>query len=332
MAESEGTRDNLLQTLTKDRLPAKSDEQGRDVREGPAADREEGKGRRPDEVVQGRETRPAPKDDREAAPKKFKVNIEGADGERVVQELTMEEIVENGYLEKIITTANQFPGLQKKYQENLERIAAKEVDKPAETAVAKPAPISQEQIRNAYLPVAKASVEQGYLEPDFVEAYPDVATNLMYYRDRMESAEEKLGYVIQWIKEEADGKSATKVQTLLQTTIDKIAEKGQGEDGDPLFKPLTDPQVRSEFANWLITDVDPKVGSLTTVNMEKFWFAFNAKEIVNYTRETTEKAKEKKPRPRAAHDGSTSRQGQPETTAEPSLLDRMSAARLEPEA
>jgi len=244
----------------------------------------------------------------------------------------MQEIVENGYLEKIITTANQFPSLQKKYQETLERIAAKEVDKPAQTEVAKPAPISQEQIRNAYLPVLKAMVEQGYIEPDFAEAYPDVGTNLGYFRDRMESVEEKLGYVIQWIQGEAEGKNATKVKTLLQSTIDKIAEKGQGENGDPLFKPLTDPQVRSEFIDWLITDVDPKVGSLTVVNMEKFWFAFNAKEIVNYTRETADKAKEKKPRPRAAHDGSPSRQGQPETTAEPSLLDRMSAARLEPEA
>jgi len=331
MAQEE-TKETLLSTLTNRQLPAKRDEQG-DVREGQDADRPVAKGRKPEEVVEGRETRPAPKDDgaQKEAPKKFKVSVEGADGERVVQELSLEEIIDKGYLEKIITTANQFPSLQKKYQENLEKIADKEPGR-VETPPAPPAPITQEQIRNAYLPVLKATVEQGYMEPDFAEAYPDVGTNFMYGRDRIESLEEKVGYVIQWIKSESDMRNANNVKGLLDSTIDVIAAKGQGDKADPLFKPLTDPQIRADFIEWLKTDVDPKVGSITAANMEKFWFAFNAKEIVNFTRESAEKAKEPKPRPRAGNDGTTTRQGQPETVVAPSLLDRMTNSRLEPDA
>jgi len=330
----EKTKETLLSTLTNDRLPARRDEQG-DVREGQEADRPVEKGRRPEEVVEGRETRPAPKGDgaERPAPQKFKVSIEGADGERVVQELSLDEIIEQGLLEKIITTANQFPNLQKKYQENLEKIAGKQLDKPTEAAPpAAPTPITQEQIRNAYAPVLKTIVEQGYLEPDFAEAYPDVATNLMYYRDRMESAEEKMLYVIEWIKAESSMRDANRVRGLLESTIDILAAKGQGDKPDPLFKALIDPPTRDAFTEWLKTDVDPKVGSLTAANMEKFWFAFNAKEIVNFTRESVDRAKEPKPRPRAGNDGSTTRQGQPETVTAPSLLDRMTNARLDPEA
>ena len=341
MAQAEETRKDLLTTFTKDKLgdvPARTD--GReDVREPGEVSRETDVGRRPEEVVRGREE-PGDgllggREAKEVAPKKWKVTTEGVEGESIVRELTLEEIAEHGLLDKIILTANQFPGIQRKYQDVLERAAAgKDGEKRAEVAPVKPAPPTQDQIRNAYSMVLKDTVARGFIEPDFAEAYPDVGTNLMYFRDMMEEVQEKLGHVIDWIQSEAGMRNATKVKGMLDSVIDTIAARSDGDKGDPLFKSLRDPEVRAGFIKWLRDEVDPKVGALTEANMEKFWFAFNAKEIVSYTKEAAEKASKSsvKPRPRAASDGTPVRQGQPVTEQATTLLDRMTNRALEPEA
>jgi len=97
MANGEETHGKeLLNTLTHDRLgdvPAQIDERDTDVRDPGDSSREPERGRRPEEVVQdcearsGRADGDGRPDDKAVVTKKYKVNIDGADGERVVKEL-----------------------------------------------------------------------------------------------------------------------------------------------------------------------------------------------------------------------------------------------------
>ena len=115
--------------------------------------------------------------------------------------------------------------------------------------------------------------------------------------------------------------------------IEEVAKKGDGEKGDPLFKDLRDPEIRDNFVQWIRTDLDPKIGSLTEKNIERFWFAFNARGILDFTKDAARKAAEPPPpKRRAASDGHGARPGLKETPGDKSLLDRMTDLRRGSEA
>lgn len=329
MAEDE-TRTHILQSLNDQRLGATVPAR-RDVREEPTEPVEPSdtgvteRGRAPEDVVPAREpTAPAVPEKKEAAPateKKYKIKGE---------ELTLKQITERGLLDSLIITAEQFPALQQKYQERLEREASREVV-PAKPAEPETPPPTQKQIRDTFLPMLQKAVEAGYIEADFAEAYPDVATNLMWYRDIITDTVQKLGLVLQWIQAEAQKRNAVMVQTLLDRSIDAVANRVD-TDGKPVkvFDFLKNPEHRKTFIEWLSKEVDPKVAALTPENMEKFALAFIGNDLLKFTNEMADKVKTP-PRPKARSDGSSSRPGTPETPQPETLIDRLSSLRLGPQ-
>ena len=320
----------LLQTLTESRMgvPARRDERITEPSEPIESGREDQRGKSPEEVVGEREIKPA---EEKAAPAKWKVRVDDGSGEPTTREMTLEELSKEGLLDRIITTANQFPSVQKKYTELLERNATgKELPAMAAEAPKKRLPTPVE-IRTAYADLLKMTVEGGYMESDFAEAYPDLAHNLIYFRDIIEDMTEKIDHIVAWIGSEVNIRNAVKARKLLDDAIEAVAVKGDGETGNPLYKELRSPEVRKNFGEWICKEVDPKVGAVTVENIEKFWFAFNARGILDFTKETAKKATE--PRRKAAGDGpSGARAGTREAPKDKSLLERMSETRLGTEA
>ena len=315
-------------------VPARRDERELETREPVTPDRDTEKGRSPEEVLGERETRPASvtEEEKSKTPKKFKVRIDDGSGEPVIKELTLQQLDEQGLLDRLITTAGQFPGLNKKHQELLERIAGKEVGKPAAATPAKKAPPTPAQIRQVYDTVAQRDVQGGYIEPDFAEAYPQLSAQLMYWRDIVENVMERVDAAVAWIQAEAKERDVARVMGVVNDAIEAVAKKGDGEKGDPLFKDLRDSEVRGNFVEWLRTEMDPKIGSLTPDNMERFWFAFNARGILDLTKEAAKKTAEPPSKRRAGSDGPSTRSGVRESPKEKSLLERMSETRLGAEA
>ena len=331
-------KENLLQTMTTNRLgastvPAKVDGRGEPVER--ASDREVETGRSAEDVLGTRDTRSAPvrtdegDDDKSkaVAPKKWKIKGE---------DLSLEEIAARGLMDLLITQSSQATHYQQKYEEALEKAGGKDA-KPVVKEPERPPPPTAEQIQQAFTPVVRELIEKGYIEPDLLEAYPLAMTGQAYRNAMAEEDHDKLGWVLEWIKAEIGKRNATTVQSLLDSAIDAIAAKADdhpGENGatikgDKIFEGLKDPATREKFVDWLRKEVDPKVGALTVANMEKFWFAFNAGDLLNFAKQSAAKAAESKPaRPRAAGDGSPSRPGIKETPQEKSLLDRMTDMRL----
>lgn len=328
MADEKKT--TLLQSLTTTRgLPVRKDERELEPVEHEQSNEVE-TGRAPEEVVQARET---PETTKEVAPRTYKVQIDDGTGNPVVREMTIQQLGEEGLLDKIITTSNQFPTIQKKYQDLLESRAKPESKEETKAVVpAKREPPTPVQIRQIYDKVVAARVQAGYIEPDFAEAYPDLAASLVYNQDIIEDLSEKLGHCIAWIQAEVEVRNSVKVNKMLDDAIEGVAVRGDGDKGDIIFKPLRDPQRREEFKTWIIKTVDPKVGALSAENAEKWWFAFNSGEILAFAKESANKAKSPT-RQKAASDGTSTRAGGPTPTPkEPTLLDRMSSTRLGAEA
>lgn len=332
--EKDETGKNLLQTLTDHtgKFPARADEREREPVEVIESNREEQVGKRPEEVVV--EHKAAPEKGKAVEPRKYKVRIDDGSGETVVKELTAQEMQEQGLLDKLVTTASQFPAVQKKYQELLEQTA--EGKKPEKVTKAedtpKPVAPTAEQILTIYTPIIKALVEKGYYEPDFVEAYPLEAALIAYQWDQNIDLAKKVAALSNWVLGEIRDRTISKVDETLENAIEEVAVKGDGEKGDPLYRDLRDIETRVAFKAWVKKEVDPKLETITAENMEKFWFAFNAKKILEVTKQATQKAVEPVSKRKAAGDGSPSRPGLRESPKEKGLLDRMTDHRLGAEA
>jgi hypothetical protein len=327
-------------------LPARRDERTPSDEPVDPGDRREitTRGRTPAEVLGDREepSEPQPSDDggQEAAPqptargrkavKKFKYRG---------QELTAEEILDKGYLEALVTTAEQFPNLQRKHQQLLEDVATLQLSKKPQEAQPTVTPEQKEQsyvqhirqISKAYEELAKREValyvKEGLIESDLPEAYEKAVTSLfailLYHIDVIQTVASRTDAAVEWIAAEREIRSAVKTKSILDQAIDKVAARK-----DKVYEGLKDPDTRAEFVEWLKKDVDPKVGSINEKTIGDLWIAFNAEAVLEFA-----KAGQEEPKPRrnalASGDGSTARPGGvEEAPKEKSVMDRMIEMRL----
>lgn len=325
MAEA---RENLLTTLTNQRLgdvPAPREPVEEPVHQ-PVEPKEPSRdvARRPDAPADRESVTGMTEEEEESRILSQKLKVRGDDGE--TREITLKDAVKGGYLDKIVQTANQFPTIQQKYIQELER------NKGADRVPAKaepPPPPTAQQIRDAYTPMLQAAVKAGHMEADFAEAYPQHAAELMYFRDIVENAVEKLGHVIDWIAAESQLRDRTIVSMKLNSAIDALVAKANDKEG-AIFLPLKEKENRDKFVQWVRTDVDPKVKQLTPEHMEHLYMAYLGPDILKFARQQADKPTAT-PKPRARSDGSTARPGgAPESAKEETLLDRMTASRLGP--
>ena len=277
------------------------------------------RGRTPDQVLGEREEQKQTRIDddepiipiRREAKKSDKVKI----GDK---ELTLEELRDSGQLDAIIKSAMQLPSITKAHQAALEKLAdlhGKELATKSEPAPVARRGFSQEQIRQAYAPMLKQYVEAGHIEPDFAEAYPDMATGMMFRVEQLETLIAKVTQILNWIAQVDQARNQSQVMGRFTAAINEVAA-----NKDKLYDGLRDSDMRAEFEKWLREEVDPKVGQLTPEYIERQWVAYNAKAIIEFTKRGREAPKNPK---RASGDGAGSRNGTPETPTEPGMLDRM---------
>jgi hypothetical protein len=310
------TRNKLPVASRKADVPAKRDE-GVEHREPSIRQVQTEQGRTPAEVMEAREQEQAQKavqqtqeHHKEEKPAR-KVKVKG-------QEITLEQLANQpDLLEALITTAEQFPALQQKHQKLLEEISQKALERKEPEQKKEEAPtevITQAQIRQKYDPLVKQSVDAGYMESDFAEAYPDIAAQLIYHRDIIYALDQVAAYCREWIRCEVELRNAQEVESRLNGAVDAVAAKGDGDGKDArIFKPLRDKDQREEFIQWVRTDLDPKVGALTPVNMERYWKTYVADKLLEVVATEEHKEPARKDPKKAGGDGVGGRSGVPET-------------------
>lgn len=197
---------------------------------------------------------------------------------------TLDELREKGLLQDVIQSAEQFPHIQKKYMDLLE----KEKGKEAVTAAPKPPELTPRQIfakvRQVYAPVIeamiKADIEEGLIEPDGVDLYPNLVRNaytrIFYQEDRIQELIQRVNELTALSNRHVMAENNTAMRQIVNGHLDKIQEKGE------LFTPLKDGSVREGFYEYLV-ELDPKREQLTGEKAEDYlkaqWLAYNAAAI-----------------------------------------------------
>lgn len=184
------------------------------------------------------------------------------------KDYTAEQLVEQGILEDALTSAEQLPHYQQLYLEKLEAERQAQAQ-PQPQAQPEPQRITPDQILRAYEPVARQTAEMGFIEPDFVEAWPNMAAALMFHRDMVYDMRRALEGVLSYVNQQASGNFRQSFLSGLESTLNELSTEGEH------YALLKDRQTRSGFYEYLRT-LDVPVSSVNKQFLAKQWLAYNS--------------------------------------------------------
>jgi hypothetical protein len=187
-----------------------------------------------------------------AAPAQTKLKFKG-------REFSHEELVQDPrILNALVQTSEQFPALQRKYVELLERLeqgggrqSVPEAprgrqEQPADAAPVNPA-VLQAGVRAKYLDTARQLASQGFIEKDLVEDYPDFVANILGALERLSQVERGLVGFWQSSQGEREQQIRQSYEREFYSNLDAVAARGG------MFEGLKDDNVRGEFIQYLRT-------------------------------------------------------------------------------
>jgi len=191
------------------------------------------------------------------------------------KEYTADQLIAQGLLEDALTSAEQMPHYQRKYETLLEqqRMA------PAEPAQPQPQQprITPEQIVSHYSPIADQAVNEGWIEPEMMTVFPKFTTNMMYYRDTINQLQQVVGLLANREQQRDLSGLRERVDGFIENTCLGLSNKAKH------FELLKEDNVRSDFREYLYK-LDPKVDSLNEDYIRTQWLAYNSEALIEALR------------------------------------------------
>jgi len=214
------------------------------------------------------------------------------------REYTLDEMVKLGILEDVLTSAEQLPHLQKKYLEVLEKARAADAAKPQPgptEAQPQPAAPSPEVVVAQCEPLVRTLVDQGYVEEDFVQAYPRYAAAQAYAYQELQQVKVLLAQVLDYLSREHMARMGQTVRGQLESIFDQLAQQGG------YFSGLADRAARDAFVKYL-ADLNIEAGKISPDLVAREWVAFNYENIVK-PQQSGQSDREQEQRKRAVGEG-----------------------------
>ncbi len=265
----------------------------------------------PSEELQASETESAPA----AAPAAKPNAVTSPDGTKFKfkgKEYTHEELLRDPRaVNALIQTYEQFPHLQSKYTQSLETIRAiqeRQMEAPAAQQggrsdvasqagpQATPAQL-QAQMRAMYHDKAKEAASQGFLEKDFVEDYPDLASHFMRGLERIARGEAVISQLMQQTAGERMSREVADYQGSFARVLDNVAERGD------LYSNLKDPGAREGFYNYMQALNPSAAQAIDPEFVSAQWIAFNRDVIVQAQQARSQQVSQQKRTQRVAARG-----------------------------
>jgi hypothetical protein len=253
----------------------------------------EDEGTTPEPEVKGQEPEPTPET---AEPEPEKKEGEPASEPPVVDEAA----------ELLKTYKEQLGHFQKLYEERDKELKAER----ERAAAAQPPPkqagppqLTQAQIREHYIPEVQKTVEQGYMSPEFVQSFPDEATQMLYHRDIIYGLVKRVTEVVNFLNTQHQQGQAGQADTMLNGLFDAVVkEKGE------FFKPLATPEVREGFKKYL-TELNPYTEQLNPDFIARQYLAYNQDAILEAARMAAGGKPNPNPKANARGEGGTGNRG-----------------------
>ncbi len=238
------------------------------------------------------------------------------------REYTLDELVQHGLLNDALTTAEQFPHLQKKYQEVLEQ--ARQAQAPAPDRQVPPS-LTPEQIRAMYAGQIPQVVQAGFLEGDLAELYPNTVAQMLFHRDLLYDARRAIAEVQAQVAQLTGRTVRGDAQAVLDRTLDALTTR------DAIYAPLKEPETRRGFLDYL-RRLDPQVARQTPEGgiefdgeqLARLWVAYQHEAILAAARAAAEAERQRRDDERrraAGGPGPSARPATPVTT--PTHLDTL---------
>ncbi len=192
------------------------------------------------------------------------------------KQYTLDQMAELGILDDVIQTARQFPVIQSKYQQILERGVPQTADQTRQEAPRGP---SAEQIVSAYAPVAEKLAIEGHIEKEAYEAFPRLVSGALFLRDLVFDLRQTVAIMVQREVERDGTSQKTTFLNMVDNTSDRIAAQGGH------FELLKDPEVRKGFYGYLAT-LNIPANEVDEACIKRQWIAYNSEPILEAIHQT----------------------------------------------
>lgn len=199
-----------------------------------------------------------PEDDPDSKVTRYLVPDHETFGELRGKRATAAELEEAGLLDKMFTRAHQemhhtklYQELKKKFDEDLEaKLREAGVQpKPQQEQPKVDPKMYGDEVERAFRPHLEAIAKAGSFEPDFVEAYPRLASHLANQFENFRMVGAGLVKAVAEIKEHIDGSVTRETTTSNLDHLNNAMVSIAGED--PLYTGLSDPAERRMFVEWM---------------------------------------------------------------------------------
>ncbi len=230
-------------------------------------------------------------------------------GKLAGKEVTAEQLIEEGFLEKLVTWGHQGRHMVQKGQKDIAKAAETESEiaklreilekqvKLEEEARNKPVDVSEEDFANklveTYVPGLKKVAEQGGVEVDFIKEFPKAAS---HFEHRLQSGASVLTDIVakvdeiwQMVQPIQEDRSTSTARKQYDTMAESLV------DGQELFEPLKEKAVRDDLLNWLAAEdtglrvVDKDVSKITSAELQSAYLLYVHSHPDVLKKETVEK-------------------------------------------
>jgi hypothetical protein len=174
-------------------------------------------------------------------------------------------------LKAALTTAQQFPHLQKKWADRLEADDAarqQAARTPQSPQRLDPAHVKA-QIRASFDGAVKEAVDQGFIEPDFAILYPDLAASMVMNRDALTATIGVLNIQKQKIEQYEQQMGAQQARTEIFNNMVALSTQHAA------LAPLAEPAKQQQFLDFLVS-MNPPMALMGDADfLVSQWVAFN---------------------------------------------------------
>lgn len=205
----------------------------------------------------------------------FTYNPSGIAGQG--RQFKLSELIKDPELMRtIVTSANQMPNIKSLYDQLLDRTTQR-VDPshrppPPNAAPAPPGSrLDPRALQLHYEPRIKKMVEEGWVSPDFAEAFGPEVTTFLYQQDLLMDTRQALGNLLGAAQEIYTRNTTERVSGEVDALIMGLKDRGG------LYADIGDPAKAQAFRDWVITSFEPTVGAMRNPeNLAKWWIAYNS--------------------------------------------------------
>ena len=240
-------------------------------------------------------------------------------GELAGKQVTAQQLIDGGYLGKLVTWGHQGRHLIKKGQDDIEAAKAetseaqklrelleKRFDKEDDDAIKAPAPTEEEfagQLLETYMPGLKRVAEQGGIEADFIKEFPKATSQIEH---RFQSGSDLIQALIKEVSElrEFVGKQKESNAETLQAEANTAASghfdgllTDLSTKGD-LYTKLGENETKDDFVKWLSSEesglriAEKDVKTITEGDVHSAWLLYAHQHPEKFTQKAKKNAED----------------------------------------